>query len=71
MKHPINYKPSNNQVQFRKFKFLSLGTYDLNEIMGLMQKREEEKSKVLNNLMKETNREKCELEEKYKAMMEK
>jgi hypothetical protein len=39
--------------------------------MVLTQKREEEKSKVLNNLMKETNREKCELEEKYRAMMEK
>ncbi|CAD8168612.1 unnamed protein product [Paramecium pentaurelia] len=54
-----------------KFEQKPLGQFDQNQILDLFKQKDEDKSKALTNLIKETNNEKFQLEEKYRQMIEK
>ncbi|CAK69948.1 unnamed protein product (macronuclear) [Paramecium tetraurelia] len=54
-----------------KFEQKPLGQFDQNQILDLLKQKDEDKSKALTNLIKETNNEKFQLEEKYRQMIEK
>ncbi|CAD8133568.1 unnamed protein product [Paramecium pentaurelia] len=54
-----------------KFEQKPLGQFDTNQIIDLLKQKDEDKSKALTNLIKETNNEKFQLEEKYRQMIEK
>ncbi|CAK80411.1 unnamed protein product (macronuclear) [Paramecium tetraurelia] len=54
-----------------KFESKPLGQFDQNQILDLFKQKDEDKSKALTNLIKETNNEKFQLEEKYRQMIEK
>ncbi|CAD8080178.1 unnamed protein product [Paramecium sonneborni] len=57
--------------EINKFEQKPLGQFDQNQILDLFKQKDEEKSKALTNLIKETNNEKFQLEEKYRQMIEK
>ncbi|CAD8161499.1 unnamed protein product [Paramecium pentaurelia] len=54
-----------------KFEQKPLGQFDQNQIIDLFKQKDEDKSKALTSLIKETNNEKFQLEEKYRQMIEK
>ncbi|CAD8061749.1 unnamed protein product [Paramecium primaurelia] len=54
-----------------KFEQRPLGQFDQNQIIDLFKQKDEDKSKALTTLIKETNNEKFQLEEKYRQMIEK
>ncbi|CAD8160333.1 unnamed protein product [Paramecium octaurelia] len=54
-----------------KFESKPLGQFDQNQILDLFKQKDEDKSKALTNLIKETNNEKFQLEERYRQMIEK
>ncbi|CAD8176046.1 unnamed protein product [Paramecium octaurelia] len=64
----IHFAVSDQQYQFEQ---KPLGQFDTNSIIDLLKQKDEDKSKALTNLIKETNNEKFQLEEKYRQMIEK
>ncbi|CAK80101.1 unnamed protein product (macronuclear) [Paramecium tetraurelia] len=64
----IHFALSDQQYQFEQ---KPLGQFDCNSIIDLLKQKDEDKSKALTNLIKETNNEKFQLEEKYRQMIEK